>query len=508
MIDLLQRGRDGDTAIVACGCDALTWGGLREHIERTAAALRSLGIEASDRVAIVMPGGAELATALLAVSRVAAAAPLNPAYSERELRFYLGDLAPKALLVSTDADTPAVGVAREVGARILRASVRRGAPAGVFAIEAERPQHPVPAGSSHRITAETALLLHTSGTTSRPKLVPLTRANLGASARHVSTTLGLGPEDRCLLLMPLFHIHGIVAGVLASLAGGGSIACTGGFDALRFVRWLDELDPTWTTAVPAMHQAIVARADRAGAAACRGRLRLLRSSSAALPRRAMADLERVFEAPVVESYGMTEAAHQICSNPPPPGRRKPGSVGPAAGPEVAILGPGGRVAAPGAIGEIVIRGPNVMPGYAGAPDANDAAFIDGWFRTGDEGVLDDQGYLTIRGRLKEIINRGGEKVSPHEIEEVLLDHPEVVQAAAFALPHPSLGEEVAAVVVLRPGGSATPEVLRAFAAERLARFKVPRRLLLRDEIPKGPTGKVQRIGLAARLGLNPKPSVP
>ena len=192
MIDLLQRGRDGDTAIVACGCDALTWGGLREHVERTAAALRSLGIEASDRVAIVMPGGAELATALLAVSRVAAAAPLNPAYSERELRFHLGDLAPKALLVSTDADTPAVGAAREVGARILRASVRRGAPAGVFAIEAERPQHPVPAGSSHGIAAETALLLHTSGTTSRPKLVPLTRANLGASARHVSTTLSPG----------------------------------------------------------------------------------------------------------------------------------------------------------------------------------------------------------------------------------------------------------------------------------------------------------------------------
>lgn len=503
MIELLQQGHDDDVAIVATGRQPLSYGGLREHVERTAADLRAAGIERSDRVSIVMPGGAELATAFLAVSTAAAAAPLNPAYSEREFRFYLGDLGAKALLAPAGMETPAIGVARELGARILRASAPRGAPAGVFAIEAEPAQMTDRAVPSHAgaMARHTALLLHTSGTTSRPKLVPLTRANLGASAGHVSTTLGLSPQDRCLVLMPLFHIHGLVAAVLASLAAGGSIACTEGFDALRFVRWLGELGPTWMTAVPTMYQLIVARADRAGADLCRGRLRLIRSSSAALPTRVMEGMERLFEAPVVEAYGMTEAAHQITSHSPPSGERIPGSVGPAAGPEVTILDPAGWIAPPGTVGEIVIRGPNVTPGYAGAPDANAAAFVNGWFRTGDQGVMDDRGYLTIRGRLKEIINRGGEKVSPYEIEEVLRDHPDVVEAAAFALAHPSLGEDVAAVVVLRPGASATPEAIRAFAAERLARFKVPRQVLLRNEIPKGPTGKVQRIGLAAHLGL-------
>ena len=499
VIELLQRGRDDDVAIVASGRPPLSYGGLRTHVERTAADLRAVGIERSDCVAIVMPGGAELATAFLAVSTAAAAAPLNPAYSEREFRFYLSDLGAKALLVPAGMDTPAIRTARELGVRILRASAAPGAPAGVFVIEAEPARETVAPSHDDAIARHTALLLHTSGTTSRPKLVPLTRANLSASAGHVSTALGLSAADRCLVLMPLFHIHGLVAAVLASLAAGGSIACTEGFDALRVVRWLGELGPTWTTAVPTMYQAIVARADRRSDT-YRGRLRLTRSSSAALPAQVMEKLERLFEAPVVAAYGMTEAAHQITSQ-PLSGERTSGSVGPAAGPEVGILDPGGEIAPPGTVGEIVIRGPNVMPGYAGAPDANAAAFVNGWLRTGDQGVLEGHGCLTIRGRLKEIINRGGEKVSPHEIEAVLLDHPDVLEAVAFAVAHPSLGEDVAAVVVLRAGAGATAEAIRAFAAERLARFKVPRRLFLRAEIPKGPTGKVQRIGFAARLGL-------
>jgi acyl-CoA synthetase (AMP-forming)/AMP-acid ligase II len=230
-------------------------------------------------------------------------------------------------------------------------------------------------------------------------------------------------------------------------------------------------------------------------------LRLIRSSSAALPPQVLAELEATFGCRVVESYGMTEATHQMASNPLPPGERKPGSVGPAAGPEVAIMDEQGRLLEQGATGEIVIRGANVTPGYDRNPEANEKAFSDGWFRTGDQGYLDSDGYLFITGRLKEIINRGGEKISPREIDEALLDHPAVAQVCTFAMPHPKLGEEIAAAVVLKEGESADERTLRGFAAERLADFKLPRKIVFLDEIPKGPTGKVQRISLAKMLGL-------
>ena len=356
------------------------------------------------------------------------------------------------------------------------------------------------------MSTDVALVLHTSGTTSRPKMVPLTHGNLAASARHVGRALALGPGDRCLNVMPLFHIHGLVAATLASLAADASVVCTPGFAAADFLGWLDRLRPTWYTAVPTMHQAVLA--------ATRGEprattLRLIRSSSAPLPRRTMAELERVFGVPVIEAYGMTEAAHQMTSNPLPPRPRKPGSVGVAAGPEVAVADDAGALLPAGATGEVVIRGPNVTPGYAANPAANAAAFTpDGWFRTGDQGALDADGYLFLSGRLKELINRGGEKVSPIEVDEALMAHPAVAQALAFAIPHPTLGEEVAAAVVLHAASAAvdgTPRVaereLRAFAAARLPYFKVPRRVVVVDAIPKGATGKLQRIGLAARLGV-------
>jgi acyl-CoA synthetase (AMP-forming)/AMP-acid ligase II len=347
-----------------------------------------------------------------------------------------------------------------------------------------------------------ALVLHTSGTTSRPKLVPLTHRNVCASAHHIAATLELSPMDRCLNVMPLFHIHGLMAAVLASLEAGGSVFCTPGFSALKFFSWLQEADPTWYTAVPTMHQAILARAERNPRILAAARLRFVRSSSSSLPPRVMAELEKTFRAPVIEAYGMTEAAHQMASNPLPPRPRKPGTVGVAAGPEVAVMDEEGRILPAGSPGEVVIRGPNVTPGYQANPGANATSFTHGWFRTGDQGVLDPDGYLTITGRLKEIINRGGEKISPREVDEVLLDHPAVQQAVAFAVPHPTLGEEVAAAVVLRDGARATEEELRAFASGRLAPFKVPRTLLFLEEIPKGPTGKLQRIGLAAKLGLD------
>jgi acyl-CoA synthetase (AMP-forming)/AMP-acid ligase II/acyl carrier protein len=301
--------------------------------------------------------------------------------------------------------------------------------------------------------------------------------------------------------MPLFHIHGLVAALLASLTAGAGVVCSPGFVATQFFDWLDAVRPSWFSAVPTMHQSILGRAEQYGEVIGRSPLRFIRSSSSSLAPQAMAGLEAVFKTPVIEAYGMTEASHQMASNPLPPRARKPGSVGLPAGPEIAVLGPDGASLGAGEMGEVVIRGPNVTRGYVNNPAANQEAYVDGWFRTGDQGYLDDEGYLFLTGRLKELINRGGEKISPREVDEVLMDHPAVAQAVAFALPDPRLGEDVGAAVVLRPGATATALELRRFAAGRLADFKVPARVVFVEAIPKGPTGKLQRIGLAEKLGL-------
>jgi len=347
-----------------------------------------------------------------------------------------------------------------------------------------------------------ALVLHTSGTTSRPKIVPLTGANIAASAKNIRETLTLTPADRCLNIMPLFHIHGLIAAVSASLLAGASVVATPGFNALKFFQWLDQEKPSWYTAVPTMHQAILARAPRNAASVARAALRFIRSSSSSLPPQVMAELEAAFRCPVIESYGMTEATHQMASNPLPPRARKPGSVGPAAGPEMAIMAADGALLAADELGEIVIRGPNVTAGYEANPKANAEAFAHGWFHTGDQGTMDPEGYIRITGRLKEIINRGGEKISPREVDEVLMDHPAIAQVVTFAMPHAKLGEDVAAAIVLREGFVASEREIRDFCGARLADFKVPRKLVFLDEIPKGATGKLQRIGLAEKLGLS------
>jgi acyl-CoA synthetase (AMP-forming)/AMP-acid ligase II len=306
--------------------------------------------------------------------------------------------------------------------------------------------------------------------------------------------------------MPLFHIHGLLAAVSASLAAGASVCCTGGFDALRFFSLIKDVKPSWYTAVPTMHQAILSRADRNKDIIADLNLRFLRSSSASLPSQVMHELVDVFNAPVIESYGMTEAAHQMASNPLPPRAQKPGAVGVEAGPLVRIANEAeNELLGANAIGEVVISGDNVTPGYENNPAANEASFFiaDGsrWFRTGDQGTFDSDGYLSLTGRLKEIINRGGEKVSPLEVDEVLMDHPAVAQVVTFAMPHAKLGEEVACALVLKSEEETTAQDIRAFAATRMADFKVPRKVVILDEIPKGATGKMQRIGLAEKLGL-------
>jgi len=399
-------------------------------------------------------------------------------------------------------------------------SVSAPAPDSASAPAPDSASTPAPERAADPVYAEPddiALMLHTSGTTSRPKIVPLSQANVCASAGNIADALALTSGDRCVNVMPLFHIHGLMAALLATMSSGACIFCTPGFNALKFFSWLREADPTWYTAVPTMHQAILARAGRNQHVIDAVNLRFVRSSSSSLPPQVMAELEETFGAPVIEAYGMTEASHQMASNPLPPRARKPGTVGVAAGPEVSIMDEAGALLPSGSVGEIVIRGPNVTAGYENNPEANASAFAEGpngaegsngaegefkrWFRTGDQGFMDAEGYLTITGRLKEIINRGGEKISPREVDEVLMDHPAVQQVVTFAVKHEKLGEEVAAAAVLREGAEATGRELSDYAATRLAAFKVPRTVLILDEIPKGATGKLQRIGLAKKLGL-------
>ena len=498
---LLARGARDDIAIAALEREPLTYGGLRDQVARTGEALGKAGVRAGDRVAIVLANGPEMAAAFLGVAAHATAAPLNPAYRTDEFAFYLEDLRARALILEAGTGGAAVEAAARVGVPIVGLTPAHGAGAGCFTLDAPASMDAANDGDGADGADDAALVLHTSGTTSRPKIVPLTGANLCASAANIAGWLALGPGDRCLNIMPLFHIHGLMAGVMASLRAGSTVICTPGFNALRVFAWLDDLAPTWLTAVPTMHQAILARAARNREIVARHRLRLLRSSSSSLPAPVMGELEATFDAPVIESYGMTEASHQMTSNPLPPAERRPGGVGIAAGPQVAIMDAAGTLLAPGTEGEVAIRGANVTHGYENNPEANAAAFADGWFRTGDQGVIDEAGYLTLTGRLKEIINRGGEKIAPREVDDVLMTHPAVAQAVAFAMPHPKLGEDVAAVIVLREGAEAEERELRAHAAESLADFKVPRTILFRDEIPKGATGKLQRIGLAEKLGI-------
>ncbi len=502
--ELVERGAPAARALSAPeGVPPLTYGKLKVLTAETMRALNGLGIGREDRVAIVLPNGPEMAAAFVAIAASATTAPLNPGYRAEEFEFYLADLRAKVLVLGADSDSAARAIARKLSLPILELKAERSAGAGYFSLTPVEGVHGAARHTGFGGADDTALVLHTSGTTSRPKMVPLLQRNVLASAVHIAATLSLTADDVCLNIMPLFHIHGLIAATLSSLGAGGEVCCAPGFNALKFFSWFDEVRPTWYTAVPTMHQAILARADRNAEILTRSRLRFIRSSSASLPPQVMAELERVFGVPVIESYGMTEAAHQMASNPLPPRSRKAGSVGLAAGPEVAILDEHGRQLGPGTVGEVAIRGPNVTPGYEANPEANAKAFINGWFRTGDQGLLDAEGYLRLTGRLKELINRGGEKFSPLEVDEVLMDHPAVAQVVTFGMPHDKLGEDVAAAVVLREGRSATERELRDFAATRLADFKVPRKILIVTEIPKGATGKLQRIGLASKLGLAP-----
>jgi acyl-CoA synthetase (AMP-forming)/AMP-acid ligase II len=484
LFDLLTSIPAGKTAIILPEQNIrVSYGALRENVQAMASALAAAGVTRTDRVGIALPNGLPTIVAFLAASIAGTAAPLNPAYKEDEFRFYLEDTNARVLLLPPGGAEEA---RRAAGGKVRVLTVDTDA-SGTVSIAGVKGTGPAPQPAVHDI----ALILHTSGSTGRPKRVPLAHANLSISAQNVARSYALGPDDVSMCVMPLFHVHGLVASTLATLATGGTVVVPAKFSPLSFWRVAKEHGVTWYSAVPTLHQLLLARADAAaGKPAGAERLRFIRSCSASLAPQVMHDLEAAFGAPVLEAYGMTEAAHQMASNPLPPAARKPGSVGRGTDVEIGIMDAAGTHLPAGERGEVVIKGPNVIRGYENNPEANATSFVDGWFRTGDQGILDADGYLTLVGRIKELINRGGEKISPREIDEVLLAHPAVAEAVCFGVAHPTWGEEVAAAVVLRE--PATEADLLAFCRERLADYKRPKQIHITETIPRTATGKIQR----------------
>jgi acyl-CoA synthetase (AMP-forming)/AMP-acid ligase II len=456
----------------------VTYDALRRQVRAMAGALHGKGISRGDRVAIALPNGLEAVVAFLAASVAGTAAPLNPGYKFEEFCFYLEDTRAKILIAPPED----LGEAR-------RAATQSGIPTLALEVSDSGASFAPEPGPD-----DIALVLHTSGSTGRPKRVPLRHRNLAASARTIAQTYALGPEDVSLCLMPLFHVHGLMASTMATLLTGGTVVIPTRFNPLSFWRTVRDHGVTWYSAVPSIHQLILTR--KAGGP---GSLRFVRSCSAALSPDLMRRMEEYFEAPVLEAYGMTEASHQMASNPLPPAARKAGSVGPGAGVRISIRGETGLDLPTGQIGEVCIEGPGVIREYESNPEATARSFFGEWFRTGDQGILDEDGYLHLTGRLKELINRGGEKISPREIDELLLTHPAVAEAVCFGVPHPTWGEEVEAAVVLRPDLSAVEADLLRFCGERLADFKRPKKIRIVLSIPRTATGKIQRLNVAAAL---------
>jgi acyl-CoA synthetase (AMP-forming)/AMP-acid ligase II len=490
LLDVLNVGHDQHVAIVTQSGLTLTYRQLRDEVTRAAEYLSSCGVRPGERVAMVYPNSAEAIVLFLAAAIAGTAAPLNPSYKQEEFSFYLQDTQARVLLVPP-GDFPAARSALPAGGTVIEAGFDEG---GTLRLS---PVSHTP--SQRRALSEpkddnVALVLHTSGTTSRPKIVPLRHRNLAASVANIIPSYKLTEDDVALCVMPLFHVHGLVASTLSTFGSGGTVIVPQRFNPFEFWGLLDEHRVTWYSAVPTIHQMIVGRAARDKHAPATS-LRFARSCSSSLSPQLMNELEDLLGVPVLEAYGMTEASHQMASNPLPPGRRLPGSVGVGTGVEIAILDEHCDLLPASAAGEVAVRGPNVIDGYEANPAANEAAFCNGWFRTGDQGTLSHDGYLTLAGRIKELINRGGEKIAPREIDEVLVRHPAVAEAVAFGIPHKTWGEEVAAAVVLK--GEVEKRDLADFCRQHLADFKIPRQFFFVDEIPRTSTGKVQRRHVAS-----------
>ncbi|MGN6794790.1 MAG: AMP-binding protein [Streptosporangiaceae bacterium] len=483
-LNAILDGSDGPALVVPEDGQVLTRQQLAARVESLAGCLAAAGVGRGDRVALTLPNGPDMVQVLLAIAALgAAAAPLNPAYTRGEFAFYLTDIEPRVFLLPASRPEAALSAAQECSVTVLTAQAGGDGPPAVFVQEKELSPR---AGFEWGHPDDAGLVLHTSGTTSRPKQVPLLQRNLMASVRTIAAHYQLGPDDVSFCAMPLFHVHGLVASTFAALAGGGSVIVPRRFTPQRFWRQAREYGATWLSAGPTLHQMILDRADEGGAPTS---LRFARSCSSPLSPTLMERAEHEYGVPMLEAYGMTEASHQMASNPLPPGDRIPGSVGVATGTEIGIVGKAGHHLPGGTAGEVVIRGPGVMPGYVNNPAATAEAFFGEWFRTGDRGVLRD-GYLFLEGRLKEMILRGGENISPAEVEQALLSHPAVKDAVCFGVADDKYGELVSAAVTLQ--GEADVRELTEHCRERLAAFKVPATIHVLGEIPRTATGKIQR----------------
>ncbi|HEY2495898.1 MAG TPA: acyl--CoA ligase [Candidatus Angelobacter sp.] len=484
---LLNAAPGNSTAIIIPETGtAVTYDSIRRQVQTMAEALAGIGIKKGERVANVLPNGLPTIVAFLAGSIAGTAAPLNPAYRFEEFSFYLEDTSAKVLLVPPDGADEARRAAKHLNIPIY--AVQMDERGNVSIVDAPK-GIPVAPPSPDDI----ALILHTSGSTGRPKRVPLKHRNLAVSCANVARTYGLTANDVSLCVMPLFHIHGLVASTLSTFLTGGTVVVPAKFNPMSFWRTVRDYGVTWYSCVPTIHQLSVARLHEKPEGI--EKLRFVRSCSSALSPALMEKIEKLIDVPVLEAYGMTEASHQMCSNPPPPRDRKAASVGPGTGVRIGIMDENGNLLPSGESGEVVIQGLNVIEGYENNPEANAKSFTNGWFRTGDQGTIDADGYLHLTARIKELINRGGEKIAPLEIDEVLMTHPAVSEAVAFGMPHPTWGEEVAVAIVLKE--PATETALLEHCKMRLADFKLPKKFLIVEKIPRTATGKIQRRAVAA-----------
>jgi acyl-CoA synthetase (AMP-forming)/AMP-acid ligase II len=496
LLEILQQVPGHRTACILPETGArISYESLVSQVSAMADAFASLGIRRGDRIASALPNGLPAIVSFLAASIAGTAAPLNPAYKHEEVSFYLEDTTAKLLVCPPNEAEEARRAAAELNIPVL--SVEMSPAANVRLLD-------VPSGSTAGAPSsdDIALVLHTSGSTGRPKRVPLRHFNLAVSARNIANTYSLSEQDASLCVMPLFHVHGLVGSVLATLLAGGTVVVPARFDALTFWRTVRDFRVSWYSAVPSIHQVLLARIGDKCRPAGTESLRFVRSCSTSLSPEIMHKLEEVFGVPLVEAYGMTEASHQMAANPLPPRPRKPWSVGAPAGVRVSVIDAAGNHLAHDERGEVVILGPSVFKGYENNPEANSSSFASGWFRTGDEGFLDCDGYLHLTGRLKDLINRAGEKISPHQVDKVLQAHPAVAQAVTFGMPHPTLGEEVAAAVVLREPETET--ALIRYCRHRMAEFECPKKLFILESIPMTATGKIRRTAVAAALLSQPR----
>lgn len=498
--------RDPDAIALVCpGATPCDYGAMWDTHARAARALQEWTEAAggAPRILGLLPDRPSTALAVLSLTGGAAVAPVNPALAQVEVEAFAARLSPATVLVRADrAEDRARAEALGLPVALLRERV--GAHCADFDLELPAP--PGPSAGRDR----PGLVLSTSGSTGNPKLVPLTTEQMMRSAANIASWLRLGPTDRALHMLPMFHVGAFVDLLLAPLLSGGSVHFGHPITTERLVRAIADERATWIQLVPTMLHHLLEHGD-AGLARAASRLRFVRTVSADLAPTLQKRAHDLFgDVPVIQMYGMTETAGQITSNPLPPEVAKPGSVGRAAGPEVVVLDPHANPRPPGGVGEVCVRGPTVMSGYLDH-DGGDV-FHGPWFRTGDLGYVDEDGYLTLTGRRKQMINRGGEKIAPVEIERVLLSHPDVLEAAAFAVDHPSLGEEPAVAVVAVPGRTPSVDGLQEHVRTQLAEYKRPRRIAVLDGLPRLGSGKIDRTGLRASVatggaGPNDRPTI-